>query len=153
MAKETSAFSLIIFLFIILAAWWAVSSFKVHRATPTPAATRATSVDNAYNVTGPINIYHAASKDGSDVYSGSLTIPSCDEFLTAVSALGSQPARIRLSFTISRPSSACADQESTQLSVPFSVTFSSNKSSKTPVVDSVKVNNEAAAFSIVETAH
>lgn len=145
MLKEVGAFSLIIFLFVILAAWWAVSSFKpLH-----PSTSNYSSVAGGRELVhlDPITIYHSQLK-GSEVYSGSVTIPSCDEFLTGISASGQAPAHLHLSFQVTKASVPC--QTPGVSPIPFNVSFSSSKNSAKPILDSVDVNNAAATFSIVE---
>lgn len=147
MSKETSAFSLIIFLFIILVAWWAVSSFKI----PQPAtAQQHSSLDTTFLAQKPISIFHA-SINGVEMYSGAMKIPGCDDLLTDISASSGAQARLRLSFTISKLQETCSTHQNF-VSVPFSVTFSSNPIVSKPVLDSVKINNEAAAFAVVEAS-
>jgi hypothetical protein len=152
MLKEVGAFSLIIFLFVILAAWWAVSSFEPTRLQGSNSNTVADTIhgsqpDSEVVQAQPITIYHS-NQHGSEVYSGSVTIPSCDEFLTGISATGRTPAHLRLSFTVSKPSQQC--QNSGMSSVPFTVSFSSEKNDTRPILDSVHVNNAAATFSLIE---
>lgn len=152
MKKEIGAFSLIIFLFVIVVTWWAVSSLKMPQVHQQPVALAAdgTVVDEDYALVGPIQLFHSTSK-GAEVYNGSLNIPSCDNYMTGISASGSQEPHLKLSFTISHEAQGCTSAPAT-VSVPFSVTFSSSKASQKPVVDSVNINNMAAAFSVVEVA-
>ena len=155
MKKEVGAFALIIFGFVVLVTWWAVSAFQVPRdtyqiAVGHPVTKVASDVDDAYALPAPVQIYYS-KKNGTNTYTGSLTIPSCDNFLTGISATGNQPAHLRLSFTITRDTTSCGAATPT-LAVPFSVTYSSNKSSKKPIVDGVDINNAAAAFSVIEAA-
>ena len=100
MLKEVGAFSLIIFLFVILAAWWAVSSFQPPHQ-PRTSAPAVVEKNVVFSSKGPITIYHSKN-NGSEVYTGSVTIASCEEFLTGISASGGEPAHLRLSFTISK---------------------------------------------------
>lgn len=146
MLKEVGAFSLIIFLFVILAAWWAVSSFQpFHSSVATVHSTSGS--DSEFVHLNPITIYHSQLK-GSEVYSGSVTIPACDEFLTGISASGQAPAHLRLSFKVTKATEPCPTPGVSP--IPFNVSFSSSKSSAKPILDSVDVNNAAATFSIVE---
>ena len=153
MKKEVAAFTFIIFGFVVLVTWWAVSAFQIPpEANQIQIATNhaVSDVDDRYALTAPVQIYHTDSH-GTNVYTGSLTIPSCDNFLTGISASGNQPAHLRLSFTITRQDATCGAPSPT-LAVPFSVTYSSTKSTKKPIVDGVDVNNTAAAFSVIESA-
>ncbi len=152
MKKEVGAFSLIIFLFVIVVTWWAVSSFRVPvLQTGVVATNTPTANTEEYVPSGPVQIYHSTSK-GSEVYHGSFNIPSCDNFLTGISTSGNQPTHLRLSFTISKQSQDCTSA-SPKVAVPFSVTYSSSKSKQKPVVESVKINNMAAAFSVIEATN
>ncbi len=149
MSKETSAFSIIIFLFIILVAWWAVSSFKIPQHTA--ATLQHSTLDGSFLAQRPVSIFHA-SVHGIEMYSGAMNIPSCDDFLSGITASNGAPARLRLIFTITRPIGGC-DNSTHFVSVPFSVTYSSTQEVHKPILDSVKINNEAAAFSVVEASN
>lgn len=140
MTKEVHAFSLIIFLFVVLAAWWALFAFE----TPTQSQI---AYNNAFVPQGPITIYHSNAQ-GSEVYSGSLNVPNCAQFLTGISTIGQAPTHLHLALTISKSANPC-QVPNTDSQVPFTVSFSSNSNVK-PILDSVKVNNAAAAFTVVE---
>jgi hypothetical protein len=81
---------------------------------------------------------------------GSISIPSCAQFQTGVSAVGENPTHLHLTFTILKLSANCASE--TMTPAPFRISYSPTKTQAAvpPVLDTVEINNAAAAFSVVE---
>ena len=146
MSKETSSFSLIIFLFIILTAWWAVSSFKIPQRPP--AVTIQVPLPDVAHTKPPLQVAHSFIK-GVHSYTGSMNISSCDNFLTGVSVTAGTASHVQLTFNIFPGKSSCYPLSSL-VSEPFAVSFSANKFTNKPVLDSVFINNAAAAFLVTE---
>ncbi len=146
MLKDTSAFSIIIFLFIILVAWWTVTSYKI--PVRTLPVIQHTTLDTTFHAPQPIPVFHNIL-NGVHIYSGAFVIPKCDTLSSKISVAQGAPTRLELSVTISRPSTGC-DSTVSVPSVPFSVTYPSMQVASTSILDSVKINNEAVTFTVVE---
>jgi hypothetical protein len=146
MVKEVGAFSLIIFLFVILASWWAISAFRPPQGGQRLAYS---DMNVQYVQTEPVTIYHTTSRN-MQVYKGSVAVPSCSQFRTGISAVGSAPAHLRLTFTVAKGGYNCTNPNSVT-SVPFSVSYSAGIADPLPVLDSVQINNTAATFSVIES--
>jgi hypothetical protein len=145
MVKEVGAFSLIIFLFVILVSWWAISAFRM------PPQGQILAVGNSQGQVLPqpdqVTVYHSTAK-GVEQYKGYVNVPNCSQFWTGISASGHSPAHLHLSFTVAKDNSPCSLPNG-ETPVPFDVSYSSNVD-KSSTLDSVEINNTAATFSVVD---
>ena len=144
MEKKTGSLALIFLLIILLGMWWVVSVFRFGSTTAPYVAQSNVAPSTSYTPPSPISITHTFS-NGMEHYSGTLQLSECQDLQTGVTAAGVNPAHVKLLFTVTTPGSCVSH---TVTPAPFAIAVSSKKNGST-VLDSVLVNNAAAAFSVV----
>ena len=157
MEKRRGAILLVLLLLLIAAGWWSVSVYHVSPMTlrsgglgiiPPPTTTTAISsttpvLDTAYTAPQSLNIQGTFSA-GEQTYSGTLSLPACDTFSTAVSIASLKPMEVILSFEVLHSGGACSVASSTPN--PFSVGVSIGATQ--PTLKSVLINNQPVTFSL-----
>jgi hypothetical protein len=140
MEKSRSSLTIITLLFILLVAWWFLSTHHFDEAISSAAP----SMQNDISSSHPLIVEHS-SMNNVDTYSGSLSVSQCDTLQTGISASGNMPPHLQVILNVLQSDQPCKAEHMT--AEPFSVSVHA-PSSTNPVLDSVLINNEAAAFSV-----
>lgn len=151
-----AVWTVFVVLILALGAWWAlyprlqVPPAVQSQTSQTQEQPAGPAVDNRYAPPPKLAVHHTVA-NGANVYSGSLSIRSCNTFTSGLSSSGSSPVHLQLNFTVRDGTGSCLDSTAAQdVPQPFSLSYSSEISSKTPVLDSVTVNGTAVPFTLVE---
>lgn len=141
MEKKVGSLSLIFLLLALLLAWWAVSALHLYGNEVTAATV------GMYTSQDPLSIKRSFSR-GTETYSGSLQLSDCQNLQTNIAASGVNPAHLQLSLVVIPATTPCTS--SAVSAAPFAVSVST-QITNTTILDSVLINNTAAAFLVVDT--
>lgn len=131
MERRVSSFSIIIVLCVVLVVWWLSSVLPLRSGQSAGGQ--------------PLTIVHTmAGKE--NIYSGSLPVSVCDSVASSITASGTTPALIALSFVVTKNTSACQDSPSP---APFRVSVSSSNEGAA-AIQSVVVNNQPVNFTVID---
>jgi hypothetical protein len=147
MEKQRSAILLVLLLLLIFAGWWSVSLYHIAPSPQQQVAATSVSlpIDTTYIPASSLEIQSAFS-NGAQSYNGTLLLPDCDTFSTAISTSGSNPAHVTLAFEVLRYDGSCHTASSTPN--PFSASVSTGAIE--PILQSVTVNNQTIPFSLIQ---
>lgn len=153
MGKEVRSFSIIILLFCILTAWWALSATRQifepeYVVMRVPQSTLPTASPRLTTTEAPLIMYHTFKKN-IDTYTGMVAVRSCESFRTNLSTFSTDPVRLRVQVTTTHSTISCTTKDTPSLT-PFSVAYGAPKPGAHTVLDSIKINNTAAAFTVIE---
>ncbi len=142
MSKETNFFSLILLLFTLLTVGWVVTSFRLPQtAYVASLADAGEDFDQAPQLT----VLHTYTS-GEHIFSGTVDISSCDNFLTSLGISSTSHTGLDLSLGVSSTPACSFD---TIISQPFSVSFTPNDNS-TPRLERVLINGKEVRFNVRE---
>ncbi len=135
---------------VVIGAWVALVYLPHTSQVPQPVVQRIPPVDTHYTAP-PALIVHHTVVNGANVYAGTLPIRSCNTIATGLSSSGSAPVELTISFKVFDGDGTCLTATSAESDQqPFSVSFSSKVSTRSPVVTALTINGSSVPFKVVE---